>query len=248
MTLGSSDDLAALRRAGAVAAEAVSVVRELVRGGITTAELDDAAREVFAKYGAQSAPTALYGFPGTLCISVNDEAVHGIPGPRRLQAGDLVKLDATPLLDGFIADTAISVVVGDEPARAADALKLCAERALQKAMSMVTAGRAARDVGRAVARETHGRGFRVLREVGGHGVGRAIHEEPHIPNWDDPSSQAVLHEGLVVAIEPIIAASTERLITSRDGWTLRTSDGSLAAHAEHTFVVTTGTPIVLTAA
>jgi methionyl aminopeptidase len=110
------------------------------------------------------------------------------------------------------------------------------------------AGRTTRDVGRAVAREVASRGFRVLREVGGHGVGRKIHEEPHIPNWDDPSARSVLHEGLVVAIEPIISVGAERLVADRDGWTLRTSDGSLAAHAEHTVVVTSGTPVVLTAA
>jgi methionyl aminopeptidase len=248
VTVDTGDDVAGLSRAGAAAAETLSFVSELVRPGVTTLELDAAAREVFLKHGARSAPNELYGFPGTLCISVNDEAVHGIPSKRPIMRGDVVKLDATPMLDGFVVDAAVTVVVGEASDRNSIALKVCAERALAKAIKTAAAGRTTRDVGRAVTREVASRGFRVLREVGGHGVGRRIHEEPHIPNWDDPSARSVLHEGLVVAIEPIISVGAERLVADRDGWTLRTSDGSLAAHVEHTVVVTSGAPLVLTAA
>jgi methionyl aminopeptidase len=246
LTVSSDEELAALRRAGRVAAEAIAATRSLVRPGVTTRELDDVARAVFDEYGARSAPNFFYGFPGTLCISVNDEAVHGIPVDRAIRSGDVVKLDATPVLDGYVADTAVTVVVeGDDTAQR---LRDAAERALERAIRRTRAGRKARDVGRVVEREVRSRGFRVLREVGGHGLGRHIHEEPHMPNWDDPRSRDVLHEGLVIAIEPIIATGSERLITDADGWTLRTSDGSLAAHAEHTVVVTRGAPFVLTAA
>lgn len=246
MTVSSDDELAALRRVGRVAAEAIAAARRYVRPGVTTRELDDVAKAVFDACGARSAPKVFYGFPGTLCISVNDEAVHGIPGLRAIRSGDVVKLDATPVLDGYVADSAVTVVVdgGDTAIRLRDA----AERALDKAIRKATAGRKAREIGRVVEREVRSRGFRVLREVGGHGLGRHIHEDPHMPNWDDPRSRDVLHEGLVIAIEPIISVGSERLITESDGWTLRTADGSLAAHAEHTVVVTRGAPVVLTAA
>jgi methionyl aminopeptidase len=247
MTIDSADDLQGMRRAACVVAEALAAARDAVRPGITTAMLDGIVRDVFVAHGARSAPKLLYGFPGEACISLNDEAVHGIPGRTPLRAGDLVTIDVTAELDGYIADAAITLPMpkaSNVKRRLADA----ATAALQEALRATTAGATLRDIGRATEAETRRRGFTVLREVGGHGVGRAIHEKPSVPNWDDPSARGVLHEGLVIAVEPIIAAGGRTLIEDADGWTLRTSDGSPSAHAEHTIVVTNGEPLVLTAA
>ena len=218
-----------------------------MRVGITTRELDDIGRDLFRRYGARSAPRVFRSFPGTLCISVNDEAVHGVPGLRPLMPGDVLKIDATPLVDNYVADAAITLVVGEGNGtkhRLADS----ARRALDAGIAAARAKQETRDIGRAIELYVKRDGFKVLREVGGHGVGHSMHETPHVPNWDDPVARDVLHEGLVVAIEPIIAVDDEWLVEGADGWTLRTRNGSLAAHAEHTVVVTAGEPIVLTAA
>ena len=177
----------------------------------------------------------------------NDEAVHGIPGRTPIRAGDLVTIDVTAELDGYIADAAITIPMA-KASGTKRRLATAATDALERALVTATAGATLRDLGRAVENETRRHGFTVLREVGGHGVGRAIHEKPSVPNWDDPSARGVLHEGLVIAVEPIIAAGGRTLIEDADGWTLRTSDGSPSAHAEHTVVITNGAPLVLTAA
>ncbi len=245
MTIDSEDQLEGLRRAGALAALTLRTVREVTTVGITTRELDDIGRSIFRSRGAQSAPRVFKAFPGTLCISVNDEAVHGVPAHRPLLPGDVVKIDATPLLDGYVADAAITVVVeGDRTARR---LADCAERALAVGIAAARVGHRTRDIGRAIEREVKHAGFKVLREVGGHGVGRAMHEAPHVPNWSDARACDALHEGLVLAIEPIISVADQWLIESADHWTLKTAGGSVAAHAEHTVVVTDHEPLVLTA-
>lgn len=244
MTVDSADELEGLRRAGAVAAETLREVAEAVRPGITTRELDDIGRDIFRKHGARSAPRVFRDFPGTLCISLNDEAVHGVPSLRPIFPGDLVKIDVTPILDGYVADCATTVVVGGTNHRLAD----CATRALRDGIAAARANARTRDIGRAIERVVKRDGFKVLPEVGGHGVGHTMHEAPHVPNWDDPRATDALHDGLVLAIEPIIAVSDAWLVEDDDGWTLRTAHGSLAAHVEHTVVVTDGEPIVLTAA
>ncbi len=247
MTIDSDRDLEGMRRAARVVAEALAIASAEARPGITTAMLDDVVASVFAEHGARSAPKLLYGFPGDACISINAEAVHGIPGRTPIRAGDLVTIDVTAELDGYIADAAVTLPM-PKASGVKRRLAAAAADALGRALGVATAGATLRDLGRAVEAETRRHGFTVLREVGGHGVGRAIHEKPSIPNWDDPSARGVLHEGLVIAVEPIIAAGGRSLIEDRDGWTLRTSDGSPSAHAEHTIVVTNGEPIVLTAA
>ena len=247
MTIDSSDDLEGMRRVARVVADALTAAREVVRPGITTSMLDAVVGEIFAQHGARSAPNLFLGFPGHACISLNDEAVHGVPDGTHIRAGDLVKIDVTAELDGYIADAAISVPMP----RASDVkcrLAACAASALNRSLERTSAGVRLGDVGRVIEDETRRHGFTVLHEVGGHGVGRAIHEKPPVPNWNDPSARGVLHEGLVIAIEPIIAAGGRRLYEDRDGWTLRTTDGSPSAHAEHTIVVTNAEPIVLTSA
>ncbi len=247
MTIDSDGELEALKRAGRIAAEALKKVGRCVRVGITTRELDDIGREIFRRHGARSAPKVFRHFPGTLCISVNDEAVHGVPALRPLLFGDVVKIDVTPLVDGYVADTAATFVVGGGEATN-HRLASTASSALTAGIAAAQSGRRTRDIGRAIEREVKRGGFRILKEVGGHGVGHTMHEAPHVPNHDDPRATDTLHEGLVIAIEPIIAVSDEWLYTAADGWALKTQGGSVAAHAEHTVVVTGGEPIVLTAA
>jgi methionyl aminopeptidase len=188
----------------------------------------------------------VYKFPGANCISINDEAVHGVPGNRKLEDGDLVKLDVTLEKDGYMADAAITVPVGQVSSQAAE-LMACAERAFEQAMLVAQAGFRVFEIGKMVDREVRRSGFAVIRELGGHGIGRTIHETPHVPNYPDPQANQVMTEGLVITVEPIISAGSPKVFTDQDGWTLRTSDRSLSAHFEHTLVVTTGSPILLTA-
>jgi len=247
MSIQSDADWKGLRRAAEVARLTLDLLARSVRPGVTTDELDRLAADLFASHGARSAPALEYGFPRTVLISVNDEVVHGIPGPRKITAGDLVSLDVTVEKDGYVADAARSVVAA--PGRA-DAQRLvdCAEAALAAALAVARAGVKVNEIGRAVEREVSGRGFTVIRGLAGHGVGRTIHEPPSVPNEYNPRQTDVLTEGLVLTIEPMISAGSAHVKQDRDGWTLRTRDGSLAAHVEHTLVITRGAPIVLTAA
>jgi len=248
MSIETELDLAGMKAVGAVVRETLDAMRAAVAPGVTTAELDRVAKRVFDAAGARSAPQLVYQFPGLTCISVNDEIVHGIPSDaRRLAEGDLVKLDVTAELRGFMADACITVPVGRTSERARQ-LVACAEGALKKALREARHGRRAVDVGRVVEDEVERRGFSVVRMLQGHGIGRTIHEEPMIPNWADPDCKGWLKEGLVITVEPIIAMGSGDMVEDRDGWTIRTRDGSLAAHFEHTLVVTKGAPLLLTAA
>jgi methionyl aminopeptidase len=225
----------------------LEAMKSEVRPGITTAELDEVGAGVMRKHGAQSAPALVYGFPGVNCISVNDEAVHGIPGKRALQPGDLVKLDVTVEKDGFMADAAVTVPVG-EITEERQRLVECAERAFTKAMLVARAGFRVSEIGRVVEREVRRSGFSVIRDLGGHGIGRTIHEEPRVPNYADPEASQILTEGLVITVEPIIAAGSGRSFVAHDKWTIVTADHRPSAHYEHTLVITKGAPMLLTAA
>jgi methionyl aminopeptidase len=178
---------------------------------------------------------------------VNDEVVHAIPGARRLADGDVVKLDVTAEKNGYVADAARTVIAG-RAGNEASRLQACAVAAFEAALAVASAGRRVNVIGRAVEREVRRRGFRVVRGLDGHGVGRAIHEPPSVPNHYVPWQTDRLTEGLVLTIEPIITAGEDAVVQSEDGWTIRTRDGRLAAHHEHTIVITRGAPIVLTAA
>ena len=248
MSIESEQDLRGMKAAGVVVRDALAAMRAAVAAGVTTGDLDAVAGRVFAQSGARSAPQLVYQFPGVTCISVNDEIVHGIPSQkRRLAKGDLVKLDVTAELNGYMADAAITVPVGSVSERARQ-LMGCAEQAFRRGLREVRAGRRAMDVGRAVEVEVERKGFAVVRSLQGHGIGRTIHEEPMIPNWPDPDARGWLTDGLVITLEPIIAMGSGDMFETNDGWTIRTRDGSLAAHFEHTMVVTKGAPLLLTAA
>jgi methionyl aminopeptidase len=247
MSINGPEELAGMRAAGAVVCLMLSAMKSAVRPGITTAELDEVGARVMQQHGARSAPTLVYGFPGVNCISVNEEAVHGIPGTRALCEGDLVKLDVTVEKNGFMADAAVTVPVG-EVSEKRRRLAECAERAFAKAMLVARAGFRVSGIGRAVEREVRRSGFSVLRDLGGHGIGRTIHEEPRVPNFADPEANQILTEGLVITVEPIIAAGSGRSFVAPDKWTIITSDHSASAHYEHTLVITKGAPMLLTAA
>jgi methionyl aminopeptidase len=244
VSIDHPDELAALRAVGRVVAETIRELARRVRPGVTTLELDEVAARVFAAHGARSGPRLDYDFPGTVCLSVDDEAVHGIPGPRRLRDGQLVKLDVTAELDGFYADACRTVGVGRVRPRE-QRLAAAAQSALRRGMDAATAGANVGAIGAAVETEVANRGFSVCAELTGHGIGRRIHEQPDVPNvaWDGPP----LTDGLVITIEPIIAAGAGDVYVDDDGWTVRTEDGSPSAHAEHTIVITEGAPILLTA-
>jgi methionyl aminopeptidase len=187
-----------------------------------------------------------YNFPGVTCISVNDEIVHGIPGPRRLQPGDVVKIDVTAELGGYVADAATTILL--PPTKpAASRLKNAAVRALQSALSVARSGERVSVIGRVVESEARRSGLSVVRELCGHGVGRTIHESPSVPNYEDRFSRDILTEGLVIAVEPMLAESPTRAIQHSDGWTIRTRNGGLAVHEEHTIVISKGTPLIVTA-
>lgn len=247
MSIESERDLQGLKSAGRVVALVIQAMRDAVREGISTAELDEIAARVLHEHGARSAPRAVYNFPGTTCISVNDEAVHGVPGSRQLQKGDLVTLDVTVELDGYYADAAVTVGV-PPVSNAAQRLLECVESAFWHAAKAARAGERLAVIGGKVEAEVERHGFKVLRDLCGHGIGRGIHESPSVCNYYDPREKTRLTEGLVIALEPIISRSSQRTRTAVDGWTLTSADGSLTAHHEHTLVITRGQPILLTAA
>jgi methionyl aminopeptidase len=246
MSVNSPDELRALQAAGRVVAATIRAMRRAVRPGITTAELDAIASREFTRAGARSGPQLDYGFPGVTCISVNDEAVHGIPGRRRLRRGDLVKLDVTAELDGFYADACRTVIVGDGRPQAIRLVRT-AEQALAAALKVVSTGQPLNAIGATVQRTVEGRGFSVCEGLMGHGIGRRIHEPPDVPNQYEAELSQPLSEGLVITIEPLVAAGAGAMRLGRDGWTVSTADASLSAHAEHTLVVRDGAPLLLTA-
>lgn len=246
MSIDSVADWEGLRAVSHVARQTLALLERHVAVGVTTGELDRLAADFLKEHQARPAPALVYGFPGTVLISINDEVVHGIPGPRKIAAGDLVSLDVTIELDGYVADAARSVVVAPAAAQARK-LVACARAAFDAAVPVARAGVKVSEIGRAVEREVKRRGFAVVVGLCGHGVGRTIHEPPSVPNQWDPRQQDVLTPGLVITIEPMVTTGSGRHVEDRDGWTIRTRDGALAAHYEDTLVITEGRPVVLTA-
>jgi methionyl aminopeptidase len=246
VSIESQEDLVGLTRAGRVVALAIDAMRRSVRPGLTTKELDDVGARVFRDHGARSAPQLTYGFPGVNCISLNDEAVHGVPSSRRvIRRGDLVKIDVTAELDGYLADAAVTVEAGGST-QSKRRLIRTAITALRHGLNEARAGAPINTIGGAICREVERRGYQVIPELGGHGIGRTLHEPPSVPNYFDKSNTGRLTRGLVVTVEPIITTGRGRVRAGSDGWVLPTIDGSLSAHIEHTVVVTDGSPLVLT--
>lgn len=220
---------------------------QAVTAGMTTADLDAIGAETLRRHGARSAPQQAYGFPGATCISVNDELAHGVPSStRRLREGDVVNLDVSAELDGYWADTGASIGVGAVSPLARTLLS-ATRAALQDALATARAGVPIREIGRAVERRARRHRLTVINNLTGHGVGRFIHEPPDVPNTFNPRDRRILHEGLVIAIEPILSTGADHVVEAEDGWTLRTPDRSIGAQFEHTIVITRGEPVLLTA-
>jgi methionyl aminopeptidase len=245
MSIESQDDFDGITRAGRAVARVLKAMVSAVRIGTTTKDLDEIGASELRQQGARSAPRMYYACPSHNLISVNNEIVHGLPGRHTLRAGDVVKLDVTAELDGYIADAATTVVLPGGPANG-ERLRSCAVAAFDAGAAAATAGRRVAEIGRAVEREVGSHGFAVLRELSGHGVGRRIHEEPTVANYYDPFQRDVLTEGLVLTIEPIISERRTGIVQDQDGWTLRTRNGCLAAHYEHTLIITKGAPLIVT--
>jgi methionyl aminopeptidase len=240
------EELDKMRRAGRVVGETLEILKGAVRPGVTTIELDEIAEREIRARGAIPSFKGYRGFPATLCTSINNEIVHGIPAKRALKEGDLIKLDCGAIVEGYHGDSAVTLPVGEV---SEDALKLIetTERSLQAGIAEAKPGNRIHDIGAAVQTTAEGAGFSVVREYVGHGVGRALHEDPPVPNYGKPGTGLRLEPGLVIAIEPMVNVGTFETRLLPDGWTVVTADGALSAHFEHTIAVTEHGPEVLTA-
>ena len=235
-----------MQRIGEICGLTLKLMLDSAEAGMSTRDLDDIGRDFMLKMGAVSAPIQAYEFPGYTCISLNDEAAHGIPRKDRLiRAGDLLNVDVSAVLENYWGDTGATIIVPPER----PALRnLCqaTRSALQLAIDMARPGRRANAIGRAVEKFAKRHGYRTLRELGGHGVGRHIHEKPSIPNYYNKRNRDVLADGMVLTLEPFLNAGRGRIKTEDDGWTLRTVDGSLTAQYEHTVIINGDNPILVT--
>jgi methionyl aminopeptidase len=245
MSITTAEELTGIRRAGRVVADALAAMREAVAPGVTPADIEAVGAEVLRRHGARAAPMTVYGAPCAAFISVNDAVVHGLPTRTQLRAGDLVKIDVTPELDGFIADGAITVAVEPSSSRGRR-LARAAERALAAALAEVRPGVPVHALGAIIDRYVRQQGFSVIRDLTGHGVGRAIHEAPEVPNYDPGGRSPLLTDGLVIAIEPLVAEHSGAVRLARDRWTISTRDGGWTAHWEHTVVVTKEGALIVT--
>jgi methionyl aminopeptidase len=243
----SAAEIERLRRANRFVADVLAELETMVAPGVTTGELDRAAERLTRDGGAEPAFKGYRGYPATLCASVNDEVVHGIPSPgRALKPGDIVSLDMGVKLDGFYGDSAVTVPVGGVPAKT-QALLAATSEALELGIRQATVGGRLSDIGHAIQICVEGHGFSIVREFVGHGIGERLHEEPQIPNYGTPGRGPKLASGMILAIEPMVAMGRPETRVLGDGWTAVTKDGSLAAHFEHTIAVTDDGPLVLTA-
>ena len=252
ITLKTKDETAKMREAGVIVAEILAACRAAAKPGVTTGELDRIAADILKKRGARSnfkgyGVPVLPPFPGVICTSVNEQVVHGIPGKRKLKDGDILSIDAGAIVDGWHADAAVTVPIG---AVSPDAAKLIAvtDEALRRGIAAAGVGKRLGDIGSTVQKWVESQGFAIVRNYVGHGIGRAMHEEPQVPNYGPAERGLQIKEGLCVAIEPMVNIGGADTRTLEDRWTVATADGSLSAHFEHTIWCTAGGPQVLTAA
>ena len=246
MTADSLKDIQHLKAIGRICAETLRKMMDATRTGMTTRELDEIGRAFLEAEGARSAPQAMYNFPGATCISVSPVIAHGIPNEYVLREGELIHIDVSAELDGYYADTGASMVVSKSE-RQFDKLIEATKAALKKALHAAKAGNPLNGISRAVQAEARKRGFGVIYDLTGHGIGRKLHEEPReVLNYYNPRDRRILNEGLVLAIEPFLTTGVGRIVEESDGWSLRTSDKAIAAQFEHTIIVTKNAPIVLT--
>jgi methionyl aminopeptidase len=243
----SSEELKRMREAGRLVGEVLTELAAQVAPGVTTADLDELAERRIRRAGAVPAFKGYHGYPATICASVNEEVIHGIPSGRRiLNEGDVISIDVGASLDGYFGDSAVTLAVGQVSEEAAMLLRVTDE-SLYKAIEAVKPGGRISDIGHAVQKHVEAYGFSVVREFVGHGIGQKMHEEPQVPNYGEPGRGPRLTEGMVLAIEPMVNAGKPAVKVLADGWTAVTRDGSLSAHFEHTVAVTADGPWVLTA-
>jgi methionyl aminopeptidase len=241
----SDDEIAIMRQAGSIVAQTLEKLLAALRPGLVVKELDATVRREFAKHGVVPTFLGYHGYPATVCVSVNDEIVHGIPGKRVLKDGDVVSIDLGCTYKGFVADHAITAIVGTPKPRMRELVDVTRE-ALQEGIKHLRPGNKLGEVSHAIGEYVEARGFGVVREYVGHGVGRAMHEEPQVPNFGPADRGPVLKKGMVLALEPMVTVGDWRTRQLDDNWTVVTADGSWAAHFEHTIAVTDGDPVVLT--
>jgi len=247
MTADSQKDIDYLKTVGRICAETLRKMMRQVRAGMTTRELDEIGRAYLEAEGARSAPEVAYNYPGATCISVSPVIAHGIPNEYVLHEGELIHIDVSAELDGYYADTGASLVVSKRE-RNLERLLEATKATLNKAVQAAKAGNPLNGIGRTVQTEARKRGFNVIYDLTGHGIGRHLHENPkEILNFYNPEDRRILNEGLVLAIEPFLTTGIGRVLQERDGWSLRTIDKAIAAQFEHTIVVTKNEPIILTA-
>jgi methionyl aminopeptidase len=232
----SSQEVAIMRQAGKIVAAVLQRLREEIKSGIKTSQLDSVAASELKKYGAKASFKGYRGFPAHLCVSVNDEIVHGIPGERRLNEGDVVSLDFGAIVDGFHGDGAITVGVGGISPEAQELLAVT-EAALMVGIRAARNGAHLGNVSSAIQNYVETRGFSVVREYSGHGVGRDLHEDPSVPNFGSPGEGLLLRRGMTLAVEPMVTAGDWRTRVAENRWTVLTADGSLSAHFEHTIAI-----------
>lgn len=245
IVLKTERELALMRPACALAQAVLDEVADFIRPGLTTKEVDEYAAARIRHYGAKSAFLGYRKYPCHVCISVNEQVVHGLAGSRRLNFGDIISLDVGVVHNGFIGDTARTVAVGGCSVEAQRLMDVT-EQALYEGIAQAVAGRRVVDISRAIQRYVEGSGYSVVREFVGHGVGRTMHEEPQVPNFVEGKKSPVLRPGMTIAIEPMVNAGRPEVHILNDGWTVVTNDGSLSAHFEHTVLVTEGEPEILT--
>ncbi|HET7559808.1 MAG TPA: type I methionyl aminopeptidase [Limnochordia bacterium] len=243
--LKSEAEIAKMRKAGRVVGRCHEMIREQVQPGVTTAQLDRLIEEFLRREGAVPAFKGYRGFPASACVSIGAEVVHGIPGPRVLEAGEVVSIDIGAVVEGFVGDSAWTYPVGEIDAENQRLLAVT-EAALYEGIACATVGRRLSDISHAVQAHVEAEGFSVVRELVGHGVGRQMHEDPQVPNYGPPGRGPRLKAGMTLAIEPMINAGAAAVRTLDDGWTVVTADGRCSAHFEHTVAVTDGTPLILT--
>jgi methionyl aminopeptidase len=241
----SPAEIERMRVANALVADVLGELAAMVAPGVTTEDLDAAAEKLVRAAGAEPAFKGYRGYPATLCASVNEQVVHGIPSARKLSEGDIISLDMGVKLNGFFGDSAVTVPVGKVSDEAMTLLRATRE-ALEKGIEQVQLGGRISDIGHAIQKHVESFGFSVVREFVGHGIGAALHEEPQIANYGEPGRGPRLAEGMVLAIEPMVNLGRSAVKVLADGWTAVTRDGSLSAHFEHTVAVTKGGPLVLT--
>jgi methionyl aminopeptidase len=245
ISIKSAREIEIMRRSGKITAKTLTRLMAAAQPGVTTADLDRIADESIRSMGGVTTFIGYHGYPSAICASVNEEVVHGMPGPRVLKEGDLLSLDIGTTLEGYVSDSAVTVGIGRVSA-AAQRLMAVTQECLMLGIAQMQAGNRLGDIGYAVQQHAEANGYGVVRALVGHGIGRKMHEDPQVPNYGTAGSGTVLRKGLVLAVEPMITEGTFEVATLEDGWTVVTEDGKLAAHFEHTIAITDEGPKILT--